>query len=124
MTSRDRVVRAISFDHPDRPPISHAILPAAQIKYGAALDEILASVHEDFGWEYMQDMRREDYPVLYQQGRHRDDFGTLWDVHTEGVCGIPVEWPFGDGWGAYERYQWPDFTAGPPSGRLIPGARG
>jgi len=120
MQSRERVKRAIAFGHPDRPPISHAILPAAQIRYGAALDEVLSSVHEDFGWDYLPDMRREDYPVLYRKGRHRDDFGTLWDVHTEGVCGIPVEWPFAD-WKAYEGYRWPEFTAGPPSGRLYSG---
>jgi uroporphyrinogen decarboxylase len=121
MTSRERVKRAIAFGHPDRPPISHAILTAAQLRYGAALEEVLASVHEDFGWEYPPDMHREDYPVLYRKGRHRDDFGTLWDVHDEGVCGIPVEWPFAD-WKAYGSYRWPEFTAGPPSnGRLYSG---
>jgi len=120
MKSRERVFRAIRFDNPDRPPISHAILPAARIKFGRRLEEILASVHEDFGWEYLPDLARDDYPVLYKEGRHRDDFNTLWEVHTEGVCGIPVEWPFAD-WGAYEGYRWPEFTAGPPVGRLYSG---
>ena len=120
MKSRERVLRAIRFDNPDRPPISHAILPAAQIRYGSALEEILASVHEDFGWEYLPDLAREDFPVLYKQGRHRDDFNTMWEVHAEGVCGIPVEWPFAD-WSAYEGYRWPEFDAGPPKGRLYSG---
>ncbi len=120
MKSRERVFRAIGFDNPDRPPISHAILPAAQIKFGRELDEILASVHEDFGWDYLPDLARDDFPVLYKKGRHRDDFTTLWEVHTEGVCGIPVEWPFAD-WSSYESYRWPDFTAGPPAGRLYSG---
>ena len=120
MKSRERVLRAIRFDNPDRPPISHAILPAAQIKFGRKLDEILASVHEDFGWEHLPDLARGDFPVLYKLGRHRDDFNTLWEVHTEGVCGIPVEWPFAD-WSAYESYRWPEFTAGPPVGRLYSG---
>ncbi|HTO21805.1 MAG TPA: uroporphyrinogen decarboxylase family protein [Spirochaetia bacterium] len=113
MTSRERVKRAIGFGHPDRPPISHAVLPAAQIRYGKALDDILASVREDFGWEYLPDLKREDFPALYRPGRNVDDFGTVWEVHTEGVCGIPVEWPFAD-WKAYPSYRWPDFTAGPP----------
>ena len=34
MNSRERVQRAIAFARPDRPPISHAVLPAAQLKYG------------------------------------------------------------------------------------------
>ena len=41
MESRERVLKTIKFEYPDRPPVSHAILPAASIKYGEALDEIL-----------------------------------------------------------------------------------
>jgi uroporphyrinogen decarboxylase len=118
--SRERVKRAICFDYPDRTPISHAILPAAQIRYGEALEEILEKVQEDFGWEFLPDMAREDFPALYKGGRNRDDFGTLWDVTEEGLCGIPVEWPLAD-WKNYESYKWPEFTAGSPKGRLYSG---
>jgi hypothetical protein len=121
MNSRERVRRAISFQGPDRVPISHAVLPAASIKYGEALDEILREFREDFGWDYMDDLPREQYPPLYRQGRNVDDFGTVWQVETEGVCGIPIEWPIAD-LNAYERYQWPAmFDAGPPTGRLYSG---
>jgi len=120
MKSRERVVRAIGFGGPDRPPISHGILPAAQIKYGAALEDILSTVHEDFGWKFLPDLKREDFPALYKAGMNRDDFGTLWDVHVEGVCGIPIEWPLAD-WGRYGSFRWPDFSAGPPKGRLYSG---
>ena len=120
MKSRERVNRAIRFENPDRPPISHAVLPAARLTFGAALDEILATAHEDFGWEYLPDLARRDYPALYRAGRNRDDFNTLWEVHTEGVCGIPVEWPLAD-WNAYAGFRWPDFSAGPPTGRLYSG---
>ena len=120
MNSRERVRRAIRFDHPDRAPISHGILPAAQIKYGRALEDILAAVHEDFGWHALPDLGREEYPALYKGGLNRDDFGTLWSVHDEGICGIPVEWPLAD-WAAYEGFRWPEFSAGPPHGRLYSG---
>ncbi len=120
MNSRERVVRAINFDSPDRPPISHAILPATQIKYGEALTEIIAKVHEDFGWSFLPDMKREDFPTLYKRGVNRDDFGTLWNVTEEGVCGIPVEWPLTE-WSAYDSFQWPEFSAGPPQTRLYSG---
>ena len=120
MNSRERVQLAIRFSHPDRPPISHGILPAAQIKYGRALEDILAGVHEDFGWGFLPDMKREEYPALYKGGLNRDDFGTLWSVHDEGVCGIPVEWPLAD-WAAYPGFRWPEFSAGPPKGRLYSG---
>ncbi|MHB9026559.1 MAG: uroporphyrinogen decarboxylase family protein [Armatimonadota bacterium] len=120
MNSRERVQRAINFQGPDRAPISHAILPSTQIKYGQALQEILDSVHEDFGWEFLPDLKREDYPPLYKAGRNYDDFGTLWDVEIEGMCGIPIEWPLED-WDNYKNFTWPDFSAGPPKSRLYSG---
>jgi len=70
MNSRERVKRAISFQNPERAPISHAVLPAAQLKYGQALNEILAQYREDFGWDYMEDMPQQDYPALYNGGRN------------------------------------------------------
>jgi len=121
MHSRERVKRAIKFQKPDRTPISHAVLPAAQIKYGEALAEILAEFREDFGWDYMKDLPLERFPALYKQGRNVDDFGTVWSVEWMGVCGIPVEWPIPD-LNRYGEYRWPaDFTAGPPSGRQYSG---
>jgi uroporphyrinogen decarboxylase len=120
LKSRERVIKAIYFQYPDRVPISHGILPAAQLKYGEALNEILSSVHEDFGWDLLPDMSSDDFPPLYRGGRNYDDFGTLWHVDVEGVCGIPVEWPLSD-WSTYERFQWPDFEAGPPDARLYSG---
>jgi uroporphyrinogen decarboxylase len=121
MYSRERVKRAINFQKPDRTPISHAVLPAAQIKYGEALAEILTEFREDFGWDYMKDLPLEKFPALYKQGRNVDDFGTMWYVEWMGVCGIPVEWPITD-LSQYDVYQWPeDFTAGPPSGRQYSG---
>jgi hypothetical protein len=121
MNSRERVKRAIQFQDPDRVPISHAVLPAAQIKYGKALDEILTEFREDFGWEYMQDLPVADFPAVYKQGRNTDDFGTVWRSEWLGVCGIPVEWPLRD-LDRYEEFAWPEvFSVGPPSGRLYSG---
>ena len=96
LNSRQRVKCAINFSHPDRVPISHAVLPAAQIKYGKALDEILTEFREDFGWDYMPDLPLADFPAVYKQGRNIDDFGTVWFSEWRGVCGIPIEWPISD----------------------------
>ena len=121
LNSRQRVQCAINFNYPDRVPISHAVLPAAHIKYGKALDEILTEFREDFGWDYMQDLALEDFPAVYKKGRNIDDFGTVWFSEWLGVCGIPVEWPISD-LEYYEDYKWPEvFTAGPPTGRLYSG---
>jgi len=121
MKSRERVNRAIEFRFPDRVPISHAVLPASQLKYGEPLDEILADFREDFGWDYMDDLPYEKYPPLYKEGRHADDFGTVWEVEWAGICGIPAECPV-KSLESYQNYQWPKvFTAGPPSGRQYSG---
>ena len=121
MNSRERVKRAVEFGGPDRAPISHAVLPAAQLKYGVALDEILSEFREDFGWDYMQDLPVDGFPALYKLGRNTDDFGTVWRSETLGICGIPVEWPIPD-LERYGEYHWPaDFTAGPSAGRQYSG---
>jgi len=121
MTSRERVQRAIHFRNPDRVPVSHAVLPAARLKYGQALDDILSEFHEDFGWDYADDLPLDSYPAQYKPGRNRDDFGTVWQVEWAGICGIPVEWPIPD-LDRYDQFRWPEvFTAGPPAGRLYSG---
>jgi hypothetical protein len=121
LNSRQRVKAAIYFQHPDRVPISHAVLPAAQLKYGQALNEILAEFREDFGWDYMNDLPVEDYPAVYKKGRNTDDFGTVWYGEWLGICGIPVDCPIKD-LSRYDEFKWPeDFTAGPPKGRLYSG---
>jgi uroporphyrinogen decarboxylase len=123
MNSRERVRRAIHFGNPDRPPISHAVLPAARIKYGAALDEILDEFHDDFGWDGVPDLPYDQFPPQYKKGLNRDDFGTAWRVETAGICGIPYEYPIPD-LDRYDEYFWPPiFDAGPPAGRLYSGHR-
>jgi hypothetical protein len=123
MNSRERVRRAIAFQKPDRAPISHAVLPAAQLKYGQALNEILAEFREDFGWDGLDDLAVEEYPALYKQGLQQDDFGTTWRVERMGICGIPVAWPIAD-LDRYDEYRWPaDFAAGPPARRQYSGHR-
>ena len=120
MESRERVKRAINFDYPDRPPISHAILPSAQIYYGEKLTQILNDVHEDFGWDFLPDLPPEEYPPYYKAGESFDAFGTLWSNSADGEYGVPKTVPFED-WSSYKKYQWPDFTIKPVEKRLYSG---
>ncbi|TFG61511.1 MAG: hypothetical protein E4H36_10290 [Spirochaetales bacterium] len=120
MTSRERVVKAVNFDFPDRPPVSHAILPSAIIHYGEKLSAVLKDVQEDFGWEILPDLKPENYPPYYRKGRGYDGFGTLWETETMGEYGVPVEMPFSD-WKNYGSYKWPDFEIKPVTARLYSG---
>jgi hypothetical protein len=122
MSARERVVRAIQFQSPDRPPISHAILPSAQYHYGSALSSVIDDVPEDFGWQLLPDLPRDALPPLYKQGINVDDFGTVWKVTVEGRCGIPIHWPVAADWSNYCAYAWPaPFQVGPPRHRLYSG---
>jgi hypothetical protein len=122
MSSRERVVRAIHFGRPDRPPISHAILPSAQYHHGDALRQIIDAVPEDFGWHLLPDLPRDRLPPLYKEGTNVDDFGTVWVVTVEGRCGIPVQHPIAADWSNYDAYRWPlPFHVGPPQYRLYSG---
>jgi uroporphyrinogen decarboxylase len=122
MTSRERVVKAIHFGKPDRPPISHAILPSAQYHYGDALKAIIDAFHEDFGWQLLPDLPRAKLPPLYKFGTNSDEFGTVWNVTEEGRCGIPIHCPIAEDWSNYQAYQWPEvFSAGVPQYRLYSG---
>ena len=121
MSSRRRVQRAVHFQRPDRVPISHAVLPAAQLAHGPALAEILEEYRDDFGWDYLGDLPVEQFPALYRQGLQRDDFGTVWRVERMGICGIPAQWPIAD-LDRCDQYAWPaDFPAGPPAFRQYAG---
>lgn len=122
MSSRERVVRAIRFRKPDRPPISHAILPSAQYHYGDALARVIDRFHEDFGWSLLPDLPREKLPPLYRKGVNADDFGTVWKVTEEGRCGIPLKFPIAEDWSNYADYKWPQpFSVGVPAYRLYSG---
>ncbi len=120
MSSRERVRRAIRFEHPDRPPISHAILPSALLRYGDALRNILKDVHEDFGWDFLPDLPLEKFPPYYKKGRNTDGFGVVWESSEDGEYGLPVEKPLSD-WGRYADFRWPDFPVKPPEYRLYSG---
>ncbi len=122
MKSKERVNKAIQFQKPDRPPISHAILPSAQYHYGPDLSKIINSFHEDFGWQMLLDLPREKLPPLYKLGKHFDDWHTLWHVTEEGRCGIPIEYPIKPDLSDYNLYKWPEvFTANVPLYRLYSG---
>ncbi len=120
-SNRERVKAAVHFQRPDRVPISHAVLPAAQLSYGEQLAEILTEFGEDFGWDYMQDLPPEEYPAVYRGGVQVDDFGTVWHGKWTGISGIPIQVPIED-LDRYDEYKWPDnFAVGPPRGRLYSG---
>lgn len=108
MTSRERVLRAITFTGPDRVPINHAVFPGAFERHGQALVEVLDQYPDDFGnrpllaagaAEVARDQREE----------YRDPWGSVW-VRLHGYSVGEVKQPGLPTWDAFPGYQFPPPT--------------
>lgn len=104
MHSRERVRRAIEFRGPDRAPITHATLPGAVLRYGAALDALYA--------RYPSDVVNVGGASTGEFGPQigvpsRDTWGALWVRYTDEHKGQVVHSPLKD-WGALSTYEPPD----------------
>lgn len=89
-------------------PILHAVLPAAYLRYGKALESILAEFPDDFGWS--PGFQPESMPATYRSGEFTDEWRVVWRNDQEGILGIPVGHPLSD-WSRWDTYRLPD----PPS---------
>ncbi|MBM3706089.1 MAG: hypothetical protein FJW66_06150 [Actinobacteria bacterium] len=86
MQSKERVIKTIKFQNPDRIPIELWLHNATILKYGARLTDLLE--------KYPQDIFRITGPtdVAYYQintmvGEHKDVWGSTWRVLQEGMLG-------------------------------------
>jgi uroporphyrinogen decarboxylase len=104
MNSRERVRRAIERIGPDRIPLTHATLPGAVARYGAALDELYR--------RYPSDVVNVGAATMGEFGEQvgvpsRDTWGSLWlrytDEHKGQVVGHPIA-----SWDALFTYEPPD----------------
>lgn len=127
MDSRERVIRAIEFDLPDRIPITNAALPAAFLEYGDRLREIFARYPSDFGVSRPPSTYPEEAYFLGKQRTYVDEWGCEWSMLQRGIMGqvkghplsnlkaleayrfpkIPEpKYSLGDGGNLFERMQW------------------
>lgn len=93
MTSKERVLRAIRFQEPDRIPIDLWCLPNVYLKHGRAVDELVKKHPIDF--VYIQ-----GYPVklkpLYEVGIWEDEWGCVWQNEVSGIAGQVIRHPLED----------------------------
>jgi uroporphyrinogen decarboxylase len=47
MTSKERVIRTLKYEQPDKVPVNLWCLPAAKLKYGDALEKLIAESEID-----------------------------------------------------------------------------
>ena len=105
MNSRERVIRAITFQGPDRVPLLHGVLPAALMKHGQPLVDLLYEFKDDFGGAWSVP-KPEDIKGPYAAGESTDDWGVHWHNDYHGMLGIPIGHPLAD-WSNWRSYKLP-----------------
>jgi len=105
LTGRERVIRAIEFKGPDRVPLLHGVLPAAILKHGQPLVDLLNEFKDDFGGNWKV-IKPEDITGPYAEGTFTDEWGVTWHNDYHGMLGIPVGHPLAD-WSNWQTYKLP-----------------
>lgn len=94
MTSKERVLRTIKFQKPDRIPVDLWVLPAAYYRYGDRLRKLIDERDIDFARApYNDPCIDENY---YEIGVHKDVWGSVWRKAQRGLVGEVKEYPLAD----------------------------
>jgi len=99
MNPRERVIRAIEFEGPDRVPNGCYALPGAFYRHGKKLVDLLQRYPSDFHsfvstWTDMIEVFRDSVP--YKAGINRDPWGCVWKTIHPGIFGRIIEHPLAD----------------------------
>ncbi|MBI3910289.1 MAG: hypothetical protein HY320_05070 [Armatimonadetes bacterium] len=108
MTSRERVLRAITFTGPDRVPTNHAIFPGAYQRHGQALVDVLHQYPDDFGSRPVLPSVPPQETCGYLE-QYRDEWGSFW-VRLKGYTAGEVKQPALPTWDAFRNYEFPPPT--------------
>jgi hypothetical protein len=91
MNSRERVIRAIAFDRPDRIPVMHSVALTCFIKYGERLAEVLQKYPQDFAPPTMRYPKVvDDLPPTARRGAYTDEWGCRVAIGVDGLFGQPT----------------------------------
>jgi uroporphyrinogen-III decarboxylase len=107
MTSRERVIRALRFENPDRVPRDLWYLPGVEMFRKKELEEVLKKYPTDFTtprYRYGRSKRAKGTVGLV--GEYVDAWGCVWRVAEPGVVGEVKEPPLKE-WSALKNYQLP-----------------
>ena len=87
MNSRERVNRAIFIKKVDRVPLQHGVLPAALLRYGQELCDLLNEYQSDVRSGPWEIPSLEDLPVNHRKGGGTDEWGCVWANDMDGILG-------------------------------------
>jgi uroporphyrinogen decarboxylase len=110
MNSRERVLRAIRFEHPDRVPIGYFMNHAAKLKYGQPLVDLCRRHPNDFYDTSMITLLERDEANYLPDGsyykREVDEWGCEWIYYKQGIMGEVKCAPLRD-WASLRDYRIP-----------------
>ena len=106
MTGRERVRAALTFSHPDRPPLDLWALPYVTLFRKDELDALLEAFPMDIQGAQRSPGQSDTSDVTAQVGSYRDEWGSVWYVAEPGVVGEVKEPALAD-WAALASFQPP-----------------
>lgn len=107
MISRERVIRTLKFQQPDRAPRDLWMLPGIPMFRSDELEDVLSKYPVDFAgprYRYGRGRRCKGREAVV--GNYTDAWGCVWHVAEPGVVGEVKEPPLAD-WSALDSYQPP-----------------
>ncbi len=110
MNSRERVLRAIRFESPDRTPVNYSVMPGTLQRHGQAVLDLCARYPGDFWPVAMLRIPERDHAHYGPDGRYfkrwTDEWGCVWEFLQEGLNGEVKQSPLED-WSALAEYRLP-----------------
>ena len=120
MDCRERTLRAIRFETPDRIPVSYSLIPGALFTHGRALLDVCRRYPNDFYDETTIRLPPRDTANYRPDGtyfkRYTDEWGCVWECLREGISGEVKQSPLDD-WGNLRSYRLPPVPNATPEGR-------
>lgn len=112
MTGRQRIIKALNFDHPDRPPRDLWWLPAVEMTQKEELEDLLKRFTMDIGTPIFKPgigKTRKGLPFVprsrscgcapaarTRRGKYVDEWGSIWQIGESGLIGEVKEPPLDD----------------------------
>ncbi len=112
MTNRENVLRAIKFEKPETIPFTVSPLPAAFLKHGQALMDLLKQYPNDFyDVEKILKIPETDKEHYKEDGSYFkaefDEWSCLWHYYQEGISGEVKKGALEEDWGLLDSYSCP-----------------
>jgi len=107
MTGRERVLKCLNFDNPDRPPRDLWALPYVSLYRKDEFDAVIEQYPPDIGLSQLSPGWDEKViRACAKAGSYKDDWGSIWHVGEPGIIG-EVKEPVLSDWSALDSFQPP-----------------